>query len=61
MTYDEWRVTGRRSDLGPDVDQIIRSEDAARAWAAKVPAKFWTDGPHFHRRTVTVGKWEPTR
>lgn len=56
-TYEEWRVTGKRRDLGPAVDQIIRGEDAARAWVTKVPAKLWTDGPHFQRRTVTLGKW----
>ncbi len=56
--YEEWRVTGRRRALSPPVDQITRGEDAARAWVAKSPAKYWTEGPHFHRRTVTLGDWQ---
>lgn len=68
-TYGEWRVTGVWSDRAferiyspkPDGRQSSRGypepEAAARAFAAANPEQ-WTDGPHPHKRTVTVTDWE---
>lgn len=62
-TYDEWRVTG--TPLRRSVEQTYSGEDftdpeGAARWymaAATGPAP-WVDGPHLHRRTVTVTDWE---
>ena len=55
-TYEEWRVTGvpRRRTY----EQIFINEDSARAFMANASAPCdWVDGPHLHRRTVTVTEW----
>jgi hypothetical protein len=68
-TYDEWRVTGVWHDRTfkriyspkPNGRQSNRGhtepETAARALAAANPNQ-WADGPHLHKRTVTVTDWE---
>jgi hypothetical protein len=69
-TYEEWRVTGqpapcrgvtypayeftwsqRRGDTDP--------EQGARHFVAGILSigEDWTDGPHLHKRTVTVTDW----
>ena len=60
-TYEEWRVTGTwgtgpyaftwgrgYSDPGAEARNFVR--------AAQEPGP-WTDGPHLHKRTVTVTDW----
>jgi hypothetical protein len=65
-TYEEWRVTGAWD--GSDVDyefspargRSIDPEAAARKFVAQVANRgwAWTDGPHLHKRTVTVTDWQ---
>jgi hypothetical protein len=67
-TYEEWRVTGdpgegfppyaftwspfRNPHLGDD------PEASARGFVRLVRShESWTDGPHLHKRTVTVTDW----
>lgn len=71
-TYDEWRVTGTwlgdpqkhafspRPDRGRFSRGYADPEAAARQFAASATAWTggWTDGPHLHKRTVTVTEWE---
>lgn len=56
-TYEEWRVTGI-----PRITQlrmIYRSEAEARALIERETTHDeWVDGPHLHKRTVTVTDWE---
>jgi hypothetical protein len=65
-TYEEWRVTGR---IDGDPYEFTWSpfrnphlgepEPAARGFIALVASRdAWTDGPHLHKRTVTVTDWE---
>jgi hypothetical protein len=69
-SYEEWRVTGdpgqgfppyeftwspaRNPHLGDD------PETGARGFIALLQAhhETWIDGPHLHKRTVTVTDWE---
>lgn len=59
-TYEEWRITGTCD--GETVDLIWRPQDgdteeqalSYHAWARE---QDWTDGPHLHKRTVTVTDW----
>jgi hypothetical protein len=60
-TYEEWRVTGTDED-GDLVGVIFRHdehepEDGARTFVAWAGLQEWTDGPHLHKRTVTVTDW----
>jgi hypothetical protein len=62
-TYEEWRVTGTDEDGDPI--SVTYSEDGydldpkagAQAFVAWVETQGWTDGPHLHKRTVTVTDW----
>lgn len=66
-TYEEWRVTG---DPGPGfppyaftwspVNSPNGPEAAARGFLALLDTVHdaWRDGPHLHKRTVTVTDWE---
>ena len=66
-TYEEWRVTGTTdgdpysftwSPVGPPAWEF--PERQARGFVAQFRGfDDWTDGPHLHRRTVTVTDWEP--
>lgn len=62
-TYDEWRVTGTWPEDGKPFDvQLWRSDQCnagaeARKWAEWARATGVTDGPHLHKRTVTVTDW----
>ena len=56
-TYEEWRVTGRCKHMRDAVTHQFATEDAARTWLAEWTCD-WTDGPHLHKRTVTVTDWE---
>lgn len=64
-TYEEWRVTGRVR--GEDYDftwsklrnpHLGDPEQGARKFAERI-AVDWDDGPHLHRRTVTIREWRP--
>jgi hypothetical protein len=70
-TYEEWRVTGdwlgrpREEIFSPKPQPWRRfargyadPEGAARQ-VIDSPSPEWTDGPHLHKRTVTVTDWEP--
>jgi hypothetical protein len=61
-TYEEWRVTGTFREEGSfevvytppeDGDAETRALECA-AWAR---TQDLTDGPHLHKRTVTVTDW----
>jgi hypothetical protein len=71
-TYEEWRVTGTWHDqpyervFSPNPQPWQRwargipdPEGAARDHVARAAqwSGGWTDGPHLHRRTVTVTDW----
>lgn len=61
-TYEEWRVTGDPGDGYPPFTftfSPIRGdedpEQSARGFVRLVnDVSDWTDGPHLHKRTVTV-------
>lgn len=62
--YEEWRVTGTwtgqllEKTFLPD-DGYSQPETDARAFIARqANDPNWTDGPHLHKRTVTVTDWE---
>jgi hypothetical protein len=56
-TYEEWRVTG--IPRWTQLSMIYRSEAEARALIDRETTHdAWTDGPHLHKRTVTVTDWE---
>jgi hypothetical protein len=68
-TYEEWRVTGRFINVYTGHEEpyhctarglhVRDPENDARTHLAEVTdAEAWTDGPHLHRRTVTVTDWE---
>ena len=57
-TREEWRVTGKDADLSFPITCHFPTEAQARAWIAKPGGFDWIDGPHLHRRTVTVTEWE---
>jgi hypothetical protein len=67
-TYEEWRVTGDPRD-GSEPYEFTWSpfrnphlgdpEVGARGFVRLVRShEGWTDGPHLHKRTVTVTEWE---
>lgn len=67
-SYEEWRVTGDPgggfppesftwSPVGPPAWEFPESE--ARNFMRLIESVGgWPDGPHLHRRTVTVTEWE---
>lgn len=67
-SYEEWRVTGDPgggfppesftwSPVGPPAWEFPESE--ARNFMRLIESVGgWPDGPHLHRRTVTVTDWE---
>ena len=65
-TYEEWRVTGTWvgqsytftwSPIGPPAWEFPQQE--ARNFIETFRnSDAWTDGPHLHKRTVTVTEWE---
>jgi hypothetical protein len=66
-TYEEWRVTGRLADRaeGSPYEFTWRKSayadpegEARRFINDAAELMFWTDGPHLHRRTVTVTDWQ---
>lgn len=64
--WDEWRVTG---DPGGEFGAYSfiwskargheQPESAARLFMRLKDREPWKDGPHLHRRTVTVTDWTP--
>ena len=63
-TYEEWRVTGRWGEDAfeefwmDDGAEHDNAEGQARAFAKAMRENgHWTDGPHLHKRTVTVTDW----
>lgn len=61
-TYEEWRVTGTWLS-GDPYDYVWtrgwdEPEREARAQVAYLRTQLFSDGPHLHKRTVTVGEWE---
>jgi hypothetical protein len=66
-TYEEWRVTGHPGDgyglyhftfstQRGDTDPEAKARNFVRLILdGNQP---WTDGPHLHKRTVTVTDWE---
>lgn len=66
-SYEEWRVTGDPGGGFPaysftwsPVRGDVDPERTARGFVRLVEdvAEVWADGPHLHRRTVTVTEWE---
>jgi hypothetical protein len=62
-TYEEWRVTGTFRDEGPfealyTPPQDGDAEARARECVAWAHTQDLADGPHLHKRTVTVTEWE---
>jgi hypothetical protein len=67
-TYEEWRVTGALAEQNEPYEftwSPVRGqgfedpESDARAFIALTLSRnIWTDGPHLHKRTVTVTEWE---
>lgn len=72
-TYEEWRVTGQPGEMFNGADwppydftwslrtnpHLGDPERAARDFMAKVGQyDTWRDGPHLHKRTVTVTDWQ---
>lgn len=55
-TYEEWRVTGT-TPKGRPYDTPYDTEDGARALIAIARMVGWLDGPHLHKRIVTIGEW----
>lgn len=62
-TYTEWRVTGDPGEMLPGVDwppyEQVCPEGEARDFIRMVnEGGGWRNGPHLHKRTVTVTDWE---
>lgn len=62
-TYEEWRVTGtprrRRVEWLFPGEMYDNPEAEARRYISNaVIGSGWTDGPHLHKRTVSVTDWE---
>ena len=55
-TYEEWRVTGACKHMSQAITHQFTTEDAARTWLTEWTCD-WADGPHLHKRTVTVSEW----
>lgn len=66
ITYEEWQVTGHPGGEFPPYVftwSPVRGEDdperAARGFIELIKScETWADGPHLHRRTVTMTDWE---
>lgn len=66
-TYEEWRVTGTPTP-GERPYTFTWSPHGTEGWDPEAEARRyvelirecgdWTDGPHLHKRTVTVTNWE---
>jgi hypothetical protein len=63
-TYEEWRVTGTPPTDGFETYECTWSsahnanaETGARDYVTWARTKDWPDGPHLHKRTVTVTDW----
>lgn len=61
-TYEEWRVTGtprlRTIEQTYSAEDYTDPEQAARIYISNaIVGSGWTDGPHLHKRTVTVTDW----
>jgi hypothetical protein len=57
-TCEEWRVTGTLPS-GKPYDTPYETEGAARRLIERARVMgTWVDGPHLHKRTVTVTDWE---
>jgi hypothetical protein len=62
-TYEEWRVTGTWGEgpyeftWSPVRNGYAQPEAAARSFVKTIRELGWTDGPHLHKRTVTVTDW----
>ena len=54
-TYEEWRVTGTPRRM--EFEHTYRTEAEARGFIANATLDPWADGPHLHKRTVTVSEW----
>ena len=64
-TYTEWRVTGvprrRPTAVVFSGSDYAEPERMARAFVVNTTDAVgadWVDGPHLHKRTVTVTDWE---
>jgi hypothetical protein len=65
-TYEEWRVTARIDGQPYEFTwspmrnpHLGDSETAARGFITLMGGHVaWEDGPHLHRRTVTLTEWE---
>ena len=64
-TYEEWRVTGDPGEGFPPYSFTWSTrgygepEVEARSFARTIRVyDNWRDGPHVHKRTVTVTDWE---
>lgn len=69
-THEEWRVTGDPGEAYPPYEftwSALRNsvhygdpEAEARSFLALLDSvnDKWRDGPHLHKRTVTVTPWE---
>jgi hypothetical protein len=55
--YEEWRVTGTLPSGKPFATRF-EHEVAARHLIDRGRAMGWADGPHLHKRTVTVTDWQ---
>jgi hypothetical protein len=55
-TYEEWRVTGTPRLLSMSWNFPDEAE-ARRFISNAIAPSAWTDGPHLHKRTVTVTDW----
>jgi hypothetical protein len=62
-TYEEWRVIGHPGPGFPPYTYTWSQhhgdpERAARGFMALIADhERWADGPHLHKRTVTVTEW----
>lgn len=66
-TYEEWRVTGDPGEGFPPYEFVwspLRNPDHATEGEARGFVRLiesvggWPDGPHLHKRTVTVTEWQ---
>jgi hypothetical protein len=63
-SYEEWRVTGTTREGLPyeftwSPARHDNPEREAKGYAALMRERgWWTDGPHLHKRIVTVTDWE---
>lgn len=73
-TYEQWRITGNPGPGFPPYAFTWTNQPDARGRVTTDPEAeardftrlmrehdSWTDGPHLHKRTVTVTEWEQVR